>query len=157
MVTIGSPFCGYNTTYYVELNGEDLSCYSNKIVSVSLRKWPYDHRLTNKAYLSAFNATNISRSFTYKMAAKVNWHRYGTKLRHRHSMYMKVKCVVRYPMWSVGAGCSSPFLRPWPWRINPHGQCDARPTVTFPPVGYNIITASDRYQIILLRDWGARV
>ena len=42
-VTIRSPFCGYNTTYCDESNGEDLSCYSNKIESVSLRKCPYDH------------------------------------------------------------------------------------------------------------------
>ena len=26
--------------------------------------------------------TSISTSFTYKMAAKTSWHRYGTKLRH---------------------------------------------------------------------------
>jgi len=45
------------------LSGEALSCYSNKIESVSLRKCPYDHRLTNKAYLSAITATNISKSF----------------------------------------------------------------------------------------------
>ena len=25
--------------------------------------------------------------FTYKMAAKINWHRYGTKLRHCHRTY----------------------------------------------------------------------
>ena len=43
MVTIQSPFCGYNIIECVELNGEDLSCYSNKIVSVSLRKCPYNH------------------------------------------------------------------------------------------------------------------
>jgi len=42
--------------------------------------------LTNKAYLSAITVTNISESFTYKMAAKINWHRYGTKLRHYHPM-----------------------------------------------------------------------
>jgi len=36
MVTIRSPFCGYNTIECVELNGEDLSCYSNNIESVSL-------------------------------------------------------------------------------------------------------------------------
>jgi len=36
----------------VELKGEDLSCYSNKIESVSLRKCPNDHWLTNKAYLA---------------------------------------------------------------------------------------------------------
>jgi len=45
------------------LSGEALSRYSNKIESVSLRKCPYDHRLTNKAYLSAITATNISKSF----------------------------------------------------------------------------------------------
>ena len=87
MVTIQSPFCGYSTTKCVELNGEALSCYSNKTESVSLRKCPYDHWLTDKAYLSAITARNISRSFTYKMAAEINWHRYGTKLRHCHPMY----------------------------------------------------------------------
>jgi len=40
--------------------------------------------------------------------------------------------------WGVLVGCSSPLLRPWARRwINhlsllTHGQCDARPTVTFP-------------------------
>jgi len=29
---------------------------------------------TNKAYLSAVTVTNIYESFTYKMAAKINWH-----------------------------------------------------------------------------------
>ena len=48
--------------------------------------WSY--RLTNKAYLSTITVTNISRSFTHKMAAKTSWHRYGTKLRHRHPMYI---------------------------------------------------------------------
>ena len=42
---------------------------------------------TNKPYLSAVSVTNISHSFTYKMAAKINWHRYGTKLRHCYPMY----------------------------------------------------------------------
>ena len=51
----------------IELNGENLSRYSNKIESVSLRKCPYDHRLVNEAYLSAITATNISRSLTYKV------------------------------------------------------------------------------------------
>jgi len=26
--------------------------------------------------------------FTYKVAAEINWHRYGTKLRHCHFMYL---------------------------------------------------------------------
>jgi len=77
----------YNTTQCVQSNGEDLSCYSNKIESVGLRKCPYDQWLTNKAYLSTTTVANISQSFTYKMAAKVNWHRYGTKLRHCHLTY----------------------------------------------------------------------
>ena len=57
----------------------------------SLRKYPYDHRLTNKSYLSAITVTNISQSFTYKMAAKINWHRYGTKLCQCHPMYIYVR------------------------------------------------------------------
>ena len=31
------------------------------------------------------------RVFTYKMAAKASWHRYGTKLRHCHPMYFNVR------------------------------------------------------------------
>jgi len=31
VVTIQPPFCGYNTMQCVELNGEDLSCHSNKL------------------------------------------------------------------------------------------------------------------------------
>jgi len=45
MVTIRSPFCLHNTLQCVELNREHLSCYSNKIESVSLRKCSYDHWL----------------------------------------------------------------------------------------------------------------
>ena len=64
VVTIRSPFCGYNTTYCVELSGEDFSCYSNKIKPFSLRECLYDHWLTNKAYLSSITMTNIYQSFT---------------------------------------------------------------------------------------------
>jgi len=63
MVTIRSPFCGYNTITFVGLNVEDLSRYSNKIESVSLRKCSYDHRLTTKVFLSAITLTNISQEF----------------------------------------------------------------------------------------------
>jgi len=49
MVTIRSPFCGYNSAYCVELKGEDLWSYSHKIESVSLRKCPYGYYLTNNA------------------------------------------------------------------------------------------------------------
>ena len=73
VVATRPPFCGYNTIQCVELNGENISCYSNKIESVIWRKCSYDHWLTKKAYLSAITVTNISRSFTYKMTTKVNW------------------------------------------------------------------------------------
>jgi len=65
--------CGYNTTWCAALNGENLSCYSKKLNHVSLRKCPW---LTNKAYLTAITVTNTTKSFTYKMAAKIDWHRY---------------------------------------------------------------------------------
>jgi len=35
--------------------------------------------------------TDISKSFAHKMAAKTSWHRYGTKLRHSHPMYWRLK------------------------------------------------------------------
>jgi len=89
MVTMRSPCCGYSLATCVELKGEHFGVSSHKIESVSLRKCPYDHWLTNKAYLSAITVglTRIFRSFTYKMAVKTGWHRYGTKLRHCHRMY----------------------------------------------------------------------
>jgi len=34
--------------------------------------------LPTECNLSAITVTNIYKSFTYKMAAKINWHRYGT-------------------------------------------------------------------------------
>jgi len=67
-------------------------CYSNNIESVSLSKCPHDHRHTNKAYLSAVTTTDISQSFTYKLAAKINGHRYGTKLRHCRPVYTSISC-----------------------------------------------------------------
>ena len=67
--------------------GEDLLCNSNKIQQVSLRKCPRDHQPTDKAYLSVSRVTNVSKSFTHKMAAKTSWREYGTKLRHCHPMY----------------------------------------------------------------------
>ena len=43
-----------------------------------------------KIVLTPLRLTNISKSFTYKMAAKTSWYRYGTKLRHSHRMYNTV-------------------------------------------------------------------
>ena len=51
-----------NNNTCIELNGED---FSNKIESVNLTKCPRDHRLTNKAHLSAITVTNISQNFFY--------------------------------------------------------------------------------------------
>jgi len=50
--------------------GEDLLRYSNKIESTDLRQYPYDHYLTNKAYLSDITVRNIYESFTHKMAGE---------------------------------------------------------------------------------------
>jgi len=82
MVTIRSPFCGYDQMRCVKYR-----VYSNKIESFSIRKCSCDHWLTNKTYLSAIAMTYIYQSFTYKIAAKINWHRYVTKLRHYHPMH----------------------------------------------------------------------
>jgi len=35
------------------------------------------------------------QSFTYKMAAKINWHKYATKLRHCHPMHSALGCNLR--------------------------------------------------------------
>ena len=60
--------------------------------SVSLRKCPYDQRLTSKAYLSAVTVTNISRRFYLHDGGKNQLaYRYGTKLRHCRTMYRSVR------------------------------------------------------------------
>jgi len=81
----------------MELRDEYLVCYSNHIESVGLRKRRYDHQLTNKAYLSDITERNISPSFTHKMAAKINWHRYGTKLHYCQPMYRLLGLL----LWSL--------------------------------------------------------
>jgi len=42
------------------------------------------------------------RVFTYKMAAKINWHRYGTKLHHCHPMY---RGSVNWATCSLASSC----------------------------------------------------
>ena len=88
----------------MQLRGEDLVCYLNKIRPVYLRKCPYDHLFINKAYLGNITATNIYKSVTHKMAAKkTSWHRYGTKLRHSHPMYSSLSYAyprALLPNWS---------------------------------------------------------
>ena len=50
--------------------------------------------ITDLAYqqneLSAITVANISQSFTYKVAAKINCRGCGTKLRHCHPMYNRL-------------------------------------------------------------------
>jgi len=61
--------------------------WSHKIETVTLRKYPYDHWLTNKAYLNAITVTSIFWTFACKMAVKTGWHIYRMKLRHYRPMY----------------------------------------------------------------------
>jgi len=42
----------------------------------------YQNRTHKSAYI-------FLRVFTYKMAAEINWHRRGTKLRHCHAVYRR--------------------------------------------------------------------
>ena len=44
---------------------------------------------------SVKGAITVTNVFTYKMAAKINWHRYGTKSRHCHPMYRHAGCLQR--------------------------------------------------------------
>jgi len=64
------------------------------------------HMITNqpggKAYLSDIKVTNISKSFTHKIVAKTSWHEYGTKLRHCHPMYIRLR--KSYTLGSGGGG-----------------------------------------------------
>jgi len=64
-----------------------MHCCSDKNESVSLRKCPRDRWLTNRAYLSAIPATNISQSFYLQDGGKDQLAQYSTKLRHCNPMY----------------------------------------------------------------------
>jgi len=57
-----------------------------------------ENQVTDKVYLSDSRVTNIFKSFTYKMAAKISWHRYGKKLRHCHPVYIYLS-VCPYRAW----------------------------------------------------------
>ena len=58
-----------------------------KIYHVIQIKCARDHQPTDKAYISDITVTDISKSFTHKMAANTSWHRYRTTLRHCHLTY----------------------------------------------------------------------
>jgi len=60
--------CGVKRRRFIALFGYKLNQFD-------LRKYPHSHRLTNQAYTSDITVTEISRHFTYKMAAKHGGHR----------------------------------------------------------------------------------
>jgi len=79
-------FVGITRYKCVELNGENLLYYSNKIEPVKkMSIWSLTKRIWALLQWQTFLGV-----ITYKMAAKTNWHRYGTKLRHCHPMYSGV-------------------------------------------------------------------
>jgi len=47
---------------------------------MSIRSLAYQHSV----FKSDITVISIFQSFTYKMVAKISWHRYETKLRHCH-------------------------------------------------------------------------
>ena len=82
--------------------------------------------------------TNIYKTFTYKTAAKLNWHRYGTELRHRYPMYIRAdpaegstapgaKCGVY--TCDLSAGCPQALWRGR--RAAAHRVCQCAAAVCF--------------------------
>ena len=66
--------------------------------------------------------TNVSKSFTHKIAAKTSWHSYGTKLRHCqcHTIYYAVVHSMDGTEGIMFSGCPSvcayvcSSVRPYP-------------------------------------------
>ena len=88
MITIRSPFCGYNTIQCAALYGEDLSCYSNKVESDSLTTCSYDYRLTSKAYLNGVTLTNISTGFL-----PTRWRQKSTGIDMEQNYVTVTRCI----------------------------------------------------------------
>jgi len=97
--------------------GEDLlrKLFKSKIKSSDLREChcPYDHKLTNKAYLSGITVRNIYESLTHNMAAKTSWHRYGTKLRHCRPMYCRGLCCCQLARVTEDEYKTPRHVAPW--------------------------------------------
>jgi len=87
MVAIWSPFCGYNLEWYMWSLLLKI-CHVIQIKFNHLVEENVDMiiNLSTKR-ISVIRVTNITRSFTNKMAAETSLHRYGTKLRNCHPMY----------------------------------------------------------------------
>ena len=79
--------------------------------------------------------TNISKSFTYKMAAETSWHRQGTILRHCHPTYTLMVangCIATCCLLWIALSISTPDMcvvpQKWtfPWGIQiPDTVCNA--------------------------------
>ena len=86
-----------NKSYCVQVNGENLSRYSNKIESVGLRKCSYYRYLIEKVTSTDVKTTNILQSLPHKMAETADMN----KLRHCHPMYtlktLRTQCVASSP------------------------------------------------------------
>jgi len=67
-MVVASCMDSVNASYCVQLNGEDLSRYSNKIESVDLRKCPYYRYVIEKVTSTDVRITNISQTLPHKMA-----------------------------------------------------------------------------------------
>jgi len=105
VAAVRSPFCR-STRCTVWLNGEDLSCYLNKIESVGLRKCPYYRYLIEKVTSSDVRATNISQSLPHKMAEN-SWYEEITSL----SPYLSMTHWSRRYHSSVMCCCTSCTVR----------------------------------------------
>jgi len=114
----------YNTKSCDELNGEYLSCFSNQVESVSLRKCPCGHRLTDKAHLSAISMTDIA----YLWVLPTRWRQKSTGIDMEQNYVIVALCIkvadTRLP--SVGFRSWSWFLAVSlrvTWVINPAVGC----------------------------------
>ena len=70
MVTIRSPFCGYNLAWCVELTGEVSPYYWNKIQPVCLRKLSTWSLIYRKSVLKWQQSNNISNSLPTRWRRK---------------------------------------------------------------------------------------
>jgi len=68
------------TRYNIELNDKDLSCYSNKTESVSLRKCPHDHWFRQSSYLHNGSKTQLAQIWNKIMSLSPYVYRKLTEL-----------------------------------------------------------------------------
>ena len=94
MVTTRSPFCGHNT---IQLNGKDLSCYSNKIDSVSLRKvWSLSYQQ------SVFKRCHSDKHFSEFLPAR--WRQKSTGIDVERKYATVSLCIEQQNYYEVREG-----------------------------------------------------